>query len=317
MDINYKISVIVPVYNGEKYLCECLDSIVGQTFRDFEIVLINDGSKDKSIDICNEYASRHDNIHVFSQDNQGINQTRCNGVRHAKGKWIVFSDQDDSMPNYALQELWNMHDDTDLVIGFPDTPVNKEVLSLDDCRRNAITGKRFPCSPWAKMYRREMLTDDVFKFPREIDGEEDMIMNIRIMFRLSRAPRFVFRKIYNFRRNTVSVSHRKKCSLEHEALFDEVRNASIPEDLQSRYMPEILYSRLNGLCGVAFSEPQTLCDKNHPYLKAIKEAVRKYKYRLSAKEWLFLNMHFAWEYKCLSFMVMVKNFLRYHLGLNH
>lgn len=90
MDINYKISVVVPVYNGVKYLCECLDSIVGQTFRDFEIVLINDGSKDKSIDICNEYASRHDNIHVFSQDNQGINQTKCSDTILQKFyKWLV------------------------------------------------------------------------------------------------------------------------------------------------------------------------------------------------------------------------------------
>ena len=145
---NYKISVVIPVYNGEKYLRECIDSILAQTFREFEIVLVDDGSTDSSRTICDEYAAKHDYIHVYHKQNEGINQTRRYGVRVAQGEWIVFSDQDDSMPHDALQSLWDMHDDTDIVIGFPDTPIHKKELNLDECRQNAITAKLFPPAPW-------------------------------------------------------------------------------------------------------------------------------------------------------------------------
>ena len=313
----YKISVVIPVYNGERYLHECLKSILAQTFRDFELVLVDDGSKDGSGAICDEYAAKYDFIHAYHKANEGINQTRRYGVRVAQGEWIAFCDQDDSMPDYALQALWAEHEDTDMVIGFPDEPVHKDVLSLEECRSNAITSKRFPPTPWAKLYSKEILTDDVFEFPRQIDGEEDMIMNIRLMFRLKRAPHFVFRKVYNFRRNTASVSHTKRASLAHEELFDKVRSQSIPTDMLPRYMNEILFSRLNGLTGPAYSEPALLCDKRHPYMQRLRDDIKKYGYKMNFQEWMLLNIPFVWLYRAFSFTVMVKNFLRYRLGLNN
>lgn len=314
----YRISVIIPVYNGEKFLNECIDSILVQKIDgNIEIVLIDDGSKDSSGNICDEYAANHDNVHVFHKLNEGINQTRRFGVRVAQGEWIAFSDQDDSMPADALQQLWDKHDGTDLVIGFPDSPVHRKELSLEECRENAITAKLFPPAPWAKLYRKSLLTDDIFDFPKEIDGEEDMIMNIRIMFRLERAPHFVFKKIYYFRRNTASVSHTKRASLEHEELFDNVREQSIPQDELPKYMKAILCSRLNGLTGPAFSEPELLCDKMHPYMKQLREDIKKYHYRMNFLEWMMLNIRWPLLYKGFSFLVMVNNFMRYRLGLNN
>ena len=313
----YKISVVIPVYNGEKYLRECIASILAQTFRDFEIVLVDDGSKDSSGQICDEYASEHDNIHVYHKANEGINQTRRYGVRVAQGEWIAFSDQDDSMPNDALQSMWDKHEGTDMVIGFPDTPVHKRELNLEECRKNAITARLFPPTPWAKLYRKELLTDDVFDFPREIDGEEDMIMNIRLMFRINRAPHFVFKKVYNFRRNTISVSHTKKASLEHEDIFDMTREGSIPKEEIGAYMHAILKSRLNGLTGPAFSEPHLLCDKRHPYMNRLRNDINHYGYKMNFQEWMLLNIPYAWMYKAFSYLVMVKNYLRYHLKLNN
>jgi glycosyltransferase involved in cell wall biosynthesis len=317
---NYSISVVIPVYNGEKYLRDCIDSILAQSFRDFEIfeiVMVDDGSRDSSGQICDEYAAMHDNIHVYHKANEGINQTRRYGVRVAQGEWIAFSDQDDSMPIDALQSLWDKHEDTDMVIGFPDTPVHKRELNLEECRENAITAKLFPPTPWAKLYRKELLTDDVFDFPREIDGEEDMIMNIRLMFRINRAPHFVFKKVYNFRRNANSVSHTKRASLEHEDLFDRVRAQSIPANEIQHYMNSILQSRLNGLTSPAFSEPKTLCNKQHPYMKRLCEDIKHYSYTMNFQEWMLLNIPYAWMYKAFSYLVMVKNFSRYHLGLNN
>ena len=313
----YSISVVIPVYNGEKYLRECIDSIFAQTFRDFEIVLVDDGSKDSSGRICDEYASEHDNIHVYHKSNEGINQTRRYGVRVAQGEWIAFSDQDDSMPIDALQSMWDKHEGTDMVIGFPDNPIHRKELTLEECQQNSITSQLFPPVPWAKLYRRVILTDDIFDFPRELDGEEDMIMNIRLMFRINRAPHLVFKKVYNFRRNTASFSHTKKASLGHEMLFHNVRAASMPEWAREKFLKETVFSRINGLTGVAYSVPWELCDKSTPFLIELNNDIDRSHYKLSLQEWLLLKVRHEWLYRIISFLIMAKNSIRYRLGLNN
>ena len=86
--MNPKISVIVPVYNVEKYLRRCIDSILVQTFTDFELLLIDDGSKDKSGEICDEYAKKDKRVRVFHKVNGGVSSARNLGLDYAKGQWI-------------------------------------------------------------------------------------------------------------------------------------------------------------------------------------------------------------------------------------
>lgn len=90
-----KISVIVPVYNVEKYLHRCIDSILSQTFTDFELLLINDGSKDESGKICDEYAGKDVRVRVFHKKNGGVSSARNMGLDNAKGEWVTFCDADD------------------------------------------------------------------------------------------------------------------------------------------------------------------------------------------------------------------------------
>ena len=90
-----KLSVIVPVYNTEKYLRECIDSILAQTFRDFELILVDDGSTDGSGAICDEYAKQDERIRVIHQENGGITVARKSGVRAARGEYVTFVDSDD------------------------------------------------------------------------------------------------------------------------------------------------------------------------------------------------------------------------------
>ena len=100
------VSIIVPVYNVEKYLRECLDSILNQTFKDFELILIDDGSKDKSGEICDEYAKIYNNITVVHQKNQGQAAARNNGVKISEADWIMFVDSDDVIHPDLLQFLY-------------------------------------------------------------------------------------------------------------------------------------------------------------------------------------------------------------------
>lgn len=190
-------------------------------------------------------------------------------------------------------------------------------MSLDDCRRNMITAKLLPPTPWAKLYRRSLLTDDIFDFPREIDGEEDMIMNIRLMFKIKRAPHICFKKVYNFRRNTASVSHTKRASLEHEETFDKVREQSIPSAVINNFMSEILSSRLNGIVSIAYNNPETIVGWNHPYLIRLVNDIKKYKYQLNLQQWLLTHTHVNSLLRFFAFLIMLKSFLRYRLGLNN
>ena len=315
--MNPQISVIVPVYNGERYLHECIDSILNQTFADLELLLLDDGSLDNSGKICDDYALKDKRVRVIHKKNEGINATRKRGVSEAKGTWISFCDNDDSLPLDALNNLFGLTGGTDIVIGFPDTPNYNRELSLEECRRNMITAKLLPPTPWGKLYRRSLLTEEIFNFPREIDGEEDMIMNIRLMFKIERTPRICFKKVYNFRRNTASVSHTKKASLEHEDAFDRVRAASIPTNMINNYMSEILWSRLNGIVSIAYNDPGSIVGWQHPYLKCLKEDINKYDYKLNLQQWLLLNIRVGYCLKMCAFLVILKNFIRYRLGLNN
>lgn len=99
------VSVIVPVYNAEKYLARCLDSIAGQTYRNLEIILVNDGSTDRSGDICLQYAQNDPRVRLFAQENQGLSAARNTGLDHMEGEYIHFVDADDYISPHMIETL--------------------------------------------------------------------------------------------------------------------------------------------------------------------------------------------------------------------
>ncbi len=102
-----KITVIVPVYNVENYLRQCLDSIMGQTYQNFECLLINDGSPDYSADICSEYVFKDSRFRYFEKENGGVSSARNLGIEHSKGEYITFIDSDDWVDSDYLEILYN------------------------------------------------------------------------------------------------------------------------------------------------------------------------------------------------------------------
>lgn len=103
-----EISIIIPVYNTEKYISRCLDSILIQTFKNYEVLLINDGSTDGSDMLCREYASNYDFIKYYNQENQGLSVSRNYGVAEAKGEYITFIDSDDYIGENYLKDLYRL-----------------------------------------------------------------------------------------------------------------------------------------------------------------------------------------------------------------
>ena len=93
--LNDTVSIIVPIYNKEKYLEKCLDSILGQTYRDLEIILVDDGSQDGSLEICRKYAEKNERIHVYAKKNGGVASARNLGLEKSQGSFLAFVDPDD------------------------------------------------------------------------------------------------------------------------------------------------------------------------------------------------------------------------------
>ena len=98
-----EISVVIPFYNVQKYLKQCLDSVVNQTFNDIEIICIDDGSSDSSLDILNEYAKKDDRFKILTQENKGPSYTRNRGIDTAQGKYLYFMDSDDYIEPESLE----------------------------------------------------------------------------------------------------------------------------------------------------------------------------------------------------------------------
>lgn len=115
--MNPIISIIVPVYNAKKTLGRCIDGILSQTFKNFELLLINDGSTDRSGELCDEYAAKDQRIKVFHKENGGVISARNVGLDHTKGKWITFVDGDD----YIYDNIFNLislHDEDLLIFNY-------------------------------------------------------------------------------------------------------------------------------------------------------------------------------------------------------
>ena len=101
------ISIIIPVYNAERYLSQCIESVIAQTFKDWEAILVNDGSKDGSLAICQEYASKDDRIRVIDKPNGGVSSARNKGLEMAQGDWITFMDSDDWLDSDAFEVYYD------------------------------------------------------------------------------------------------------------------------------------------------------------------------------------------------------------------
>lgn len=251
-----KISVIVPVYKAEKYLHRCINSILAQTFTDFEVLLIDDGSPDLSGEICDEFAQKDKRVRVFHKENGGANKARETGVLYATGEWINFVDSDDTLPIDSLYNLFGPlqnNRECDIVVGFIHKKhYKKKDVSIEEYRSCCISGKVFTTGPVAKLFRRSLFSEYTFRFPQEIINGEDMIMNIRLSFSTSKRVSIVNKKVYNYIYNPSSCTHLFQNSVAYEDFFYKFMKESIPLELRNSFSIETIERRLYSLRGIIF-----------------------------------------------------------------
>lgn len=188
-----KVSVIIPVYNTEKYLKSCLDSVIIQTLSDIEIICINDGSTDNSLTILEEYANKDDRIKIINQKNQGVSEARNNGIKFAKSDYFILLDSDDSIENTTCEKSYNAikKNNADVnIIGFNIYNNNNLVYTdrelLQNYKNNLKLDNILPfLLPYAggKMYKKSFLENNGIKYNKKICFAEDGIFNFECMFK--------------------------------------------------------------------------------------------------------------------------------------
>ncbi len=165
------ISVVIPVYNVEKYLRKCVDSILNQTISNYEVILVDDGSPDGCPSICDEYAAQHANVSALHKANGGLSDARNYGVQHASAEYVVFVDSDDYVDPEYLESLWKLHMkyDADIAVqgvtrenevGKPlhiYRSVNEAIVTPEEAIGKICTGQQVPIFAYAKLYPKQFL----------------------------------------------------------------------------------------------------------------------------------------------------------------
>lgn len=191
------ISVIIPIYNSKKYLSKCIDSILMQTYKDFEILLVDDGSTDNTKDICIEYVSKDSRIKYLYKDNSGVSATRNYGIEHASGNWIVFIDSDDyfSDENVFSRCMEVVNKDSNVMPIFNYTYLlrdsgvtekqNEFIIdnpTVEDIMANCIAGMKHSTSltymfraVWCKMFNKKIIDDHNIRFDDKMYMGEDAV----------------------------------------------------------------------------------------------------------------------------------------------
>ena len=177
---NPAISIIIPVYNAEKYLRRCIESVLSQSFTDFELILVDDGSKDSSPQICDEYVSQDTRVRVIHKANGGVSAARNDGLDIAKGEYITFIDSDDWVEREYIQSLYDKRS-LDFVIGnFINEPSGKKRKinectfigdKLKDYIKNTYLSNGYP---WGKLFKNKIINNNAIRF-KKIKVYEDLL----------------------------------------------------------------------------------------------------------------------------------------------
>lgn len=237
-----KLSIIIPIYNGESYLKECLDSIISEIEEEIELLLLDDGSKDQSYRIAQKY--KKDNIRVFHHENQGVSYTRNQGIMEAKGDYIMFVDSDDKLsPGWKDSVMKNCTGKADVVYYSKDfSDFNRKIAKIDIIHsifgiidHNSLGNMS---SPWSKLFRREFLLKSQIKFYKELINGEDGIFNLKVILQSSKY-RCCEESFYQYRIHTGSSSRRYNdkffySNLKYFSLAEELLKAAKLEEYEIR-----------------------------------------------------------------------------------
>ncbi|AGK95886.1 glycosyltransferase family 2 protein [Clostridium pasteurianum] len=232
-----KVSIIIPIYNVEAYLRKCLDSVIKQTFKDIEIILINDGSSDNSLNICKEYSNKDKRIKIIDKRNEGVSKARNVGLLCARGEYISFVDSDDWIELNMIEELYNsvssnnaefcmsnyirenesksQYVDANIELKKLQDNEIKEYLLIPLIERENNQKEHILASfrgPWGKLFKRDIIEKYNIKFKKDLIVGEDFIFNLEFLVYINKAvinEGFYYHYLTNS--NSITMKYKKDC----------------------------------------------------------------------------------------------------------
>ncbi len=270
----YCISVIIPVFNVERYLEECINSIIHQTYKNMEIILIDDGSTDRSGSICDDYAKKDNRIKVVHQENCGLSRARNVGLEIAKGDYIGFVDSDDYINNDMYEFLLQLAIKTNADIAICGTyykhfihkcQAEEMVYSSEEAIKIMLSESKFNTSAWDKLYKVELFNN--IRYP---DGKiyEDLDTTYRL-FHIANKIVYNSTPKYYYRNNLESIMHR---SFNYKNLDLLDISLEMIQFLKVEY-PSVTFTAYNRLVRYCVSFLKSISDGQFTDIEIIKKLI--------------------------------------------
>ena len=320
--MSYKISVIIPAYNAEDFLRETLDTLVNQTFKDFEVIIIDDGSIDTTPIIIEEYCEKYSNFQSFSQHNSGVSKARNRGIDEASGEYLAFLDSDDLYAPKALEKMYKVafENDAELVVGisghfnsfYSPTHLNTETLTEKGVIDSFDEGLIWTFSQSNKLFLKKKVNETKSRFPN-LKYAEDGAFVLRFAYQCSRivgCPE----KVVSYRKHDFweGISATQNNNIEyiydylkaHELIYaaasnqlkNRIENAKTAYEKEKattkcyEYLDNLLYRRVT----ILFNEFYRLFWKtDNTSLALINDSILSIKKELLPKSWIELKESFA------------------------
>ena len=311
------IGVIVPVYKVERYITECIESILAQTYTNFRLILVDDGTPDDAGKICDEYAKKDTRITVIHQENAGVTRARARGVEEAYDcEFITFVDSDDTINNDYLEDMHEaMSRNVDIVLN--EGSLSPGYILIEEMLHLCISLVPDYCwAPWNKLFRKRLFTPQIFDIPKEIVVGEDAIMLIRLIFNSDKKRISVINKHiynYNFMGNDESISHTHHTSPTYEDIFNKVLTKSIPRQQLYLYMADTIKNRLVHFKSFWGYKIHVSGMKEEEFYKNLESDIRKYGYRLPIIDYII----FKYESPIIRFIAINTKKVSNRIGHKH
>ena len=246
-----QVSIIIPVFNSEKSLPRCLNSIKAQTYDDFEVIMVNDGSTDNSAQICAEYCKEDSRFKLFNQENSGPSVARNKGIEEAASKYLSFVDSDDWIEPDFIEQFYNAAEETDADLTICSYVVESNngsekrkssyskpgLYEGQACREialNSICGRTKGICAFSvvRFIKREIFKTTGYMFNMKVHRSEDYLLWTQIAFKVNRVCMITDKHLYHYVMNEESITHSyiKDCWKMVKTIFDELRSTLPQED---------------------------------------------------------------------------------------
>lgn len=289
MDQSNLVSIIVPIYNGEKYLERCIKSIINQTYGNLEIILVDDGSLDTSLEICKRFKATDLRIKVIHQKNNGVTKAREKGVEQSIGDWICFVDADDYLPVDSIELLISARiPDSEIIMGSLSGKGCNQTLTIEEYRKGLITGRIF-CAPFARLFKRHLFSPWIFDIPRDVKVGEDLIMNIRLAFSTKTNVIIVGEPVYKYCLNQGSISNNFINTSDYEKRLFFFLKKSIPDFYYPAYKNECIINQINAWRRLNYNKILVRKNIKSDFYKALQNEIKEADYKPS----LYIKCHLS------------------------